>query len=53
MNMVEEKGKNIAGGEWDEYGGGKGEEYSWRRMGSRWLEEDGMQRVEGEWDEDG
>jgi hypothetical protein len=33
MNMVEEKGKNLVGGEWDEDGGGEGEEFSWRRMG--------------------
>ncbi len=33
MNMVEEKGKNIVGGEWNEDGGGEGDEDSWRRMG--------------------
>ncbi len=34
MNMVEEKGKNIVGGEQYEDGvGEKEDEYSWRRMG--------------------
>ncbi len=37
MNMVEEMGKNIVGGEWDENGGGEWNEESWRRT----------------WDEDG
>jgi hypothetical protein len=26
----------ISGGEWDAYGGGEGEEYSWSIMGWRW-----------------
>jgi hypothetical protein len=30
---LEENGMTIVGGEWDEYGGGKGEEYSRKRMG--------------------
>jgi hypothetical protein len=29
---LEENGMKMDGGEWDEYGGGKGEEYSWRRI---------------------
>jgi hypothetical protein len=29
---LEEIRMKIVGGEWDEYGGGKGEEYSWRRI---------------------
>jgi hypothetical protein len=33
--MVEGDSK-IVGGEWDEFDGGEGEEYSWRRMGWRW-----------------
>ncbi len=34
MNMVEEKGKNIVGGEWDEDGGGEG----MKIVGGKWVE---------------